>query len=789
MGKDKEQIGEYDWLADTDEEVDAKELEAHYSYMAKIQEVPTAEIGTDSEPVEHKTKVKTDLKLRKEHDIEKMLSMEKQLKFLNEVVYKRSQSIKTIHMMAPKVKECDCLAQKLSRQTESVSKEVHNELSRRFAKLEKHSISLELALQKHKEQVKNDTVWNEKASNVFRKEREQYFKIQDLKAQLQGKNISISKLKKLIEKGKGKSVDTKFDKPSVSVPKANVSEDLSKPVTAQTLPQTARKAVSNTNVLKLGMYRIDNKSTQTRAPQLPQTVRNTNPRVSTSIGVNHNTIVSRPQRKSNQLQDKVVPNNSQIVQLILFIVDFGCTKHMTGNLKLLCNFVEMFLGTVHFGNDQFAPILGYGDLVQGNEVAFRKSTCFVRDLQGNDLLTGNRGSDLCTISLQESTSSTLLCLMAKATPTQAWLWHQRLSHLNFDNINLLSKKDIVFGLPKLKYVKDQLCSSCKLSKAKKSSFKSKAVPSSKGRLNLLYIDLGGPMRVASINGKKYILKKENTYMMMNLPILSVHRHKKTLSLPHTTLLATDLEMCMYALIVSTAEPKNIKEAMADSAWIEAMQEELHQFDRLQDEDQTVICNKLRIVAKGYAHEEGIDFEESFAPVARLEAVRILIAYAAHKSFLIYQMDVKTEFLNGPLKEEVYVAQPDGFVEPNHLENFYRLMKTLYGLKQAPRAWYDELSKFLTSKGFTKVLRYDGDKCDKGGMLTKIELTLEQSQQGVSNDILVSIEGVEKLKRNVWIKGENKAALPTLKVETGSIHMLSIFTKVNSGIEDNTSWTQ
>nr|GFB15725.1 retrovirus-related Pol polyprotein from transposon TNT 1-94 [Tanacetum cinerariifolium] len=139
------------------------------------------------------------------------------------------------------------------------------------------------------------------------------------------------------------------------------------------------------------------------------------------------------------------------------------------------------------------------------EVAFRKSTCFVRDLQGNDLLTGNRRSDLYTIFLQESTSSTPLCLMAKAKPTQAWLWHRRLSHLNFDYINILSKKDIVIVLPKLKYVKDQLCSSCELSKAKRSSFKSKDVPSSKGRLNLLHMDLCGLMRVASINGKKYIL--------------------------------------------------------------------------------------------------------------------------------------------------------------------------------------------------------------------------------------------------------------------------------------------
>ncbi|GJW37206.1 integrase, catalytic region, zinc finger, CCHC-type containing protein [Tanacetum coccineum] len=174
---------------------------------------------------------------------------------------------------------------------------------------------------------------------------------------------------------------------------------------------------------------------------------------------------------------------------------------MTGNLTLLCNFVEKYMGTVRFGNDQFALILGYEDLVQGN-------ITINRDLQGNDLLTGNHGSDLYTISLQETTSSTPICLMAKASPTQAWLWHRRLSHLNFDYINLLSKKDVVIGLPKLKYVKDQLCSSCEVSKAKRSSFKTKAVPSSKGRLNLLHMDLCGPMRVASINGKKYILMKE-----------------------------------------------------------------------------------------------------------------------------------------------------------------------------------------------------------------------------------------------------------------------------------------
>ncbi|GKD86031.1 retrovirus-related pol polyprotein from transposon TNT 1-94 [Tanacetum coccineum] len=110
---------------------------------------------------------------------------------------------------------------------------------------------------------------------------------------------------------------------------------------------------------------------------------------------------------------------------------------------------------------------------------------------------------------------------------------------------------------------------------------------------------------------------------------------------------------------------------------------------------------VRSHPKGYAQKEGIDFEESFAPVARLEVVRLFVVYAAHKSFTVYQMDVKTSFLYGPLKEEVYVNQPDGFVDPYHPDQVYRLKKALYGLKQALRAWYDELSNFLVSKGFSK----------------------------------------------------------------------------------------
>ncbi|GJZ92667.1 retrovirus-related pol polyprotein from transposon TNT 1-94 [Tanacetum coccineum] len=392
---------------------------------------------------------------------------------------------------------------------------------------------------------------------------------------------------------------------------ANLQCDYLKEVdkfTTQILPQNVKIVSKNTNVIAPGMYKLDTRKTQTRTTQLPQDIKKTNKRVSFSTRVIATTSVRRPQLKSNQLEDRVLPNNSEVkikeveeqrrnfkfsknktsvsacndslnvktlhvktskvnfvcvtlgkcvlndnhdlyvlhyincmnnkkkqpiaipisanepkqivnqsvatshqetiasestkknprksfrklhehvsktsnwwyskisppgyqwkpkssalnvkpnlIEIVLFIVDFGCSKHMTGNLKLLSNFVEKFLGTVKFGNDQIAPILRYGDL---------KSTCYIHDLKGNDLLTGSRGTNLYSITLQDTSSPNPICLMAKASLLQAWLCHRRLSYINFDTINLLSKNDIVTGLPKLKFVKDHLCSSFELGKAK-----------------------------------------------------------------------------------------------------------------------------------------------------------------------------------------------------------------------------------------------------------------------------------------------------------------------------------
>nr|GEV39644.1 hypothetical protein [Tanacetum cinerariifolium] len=546
------------------------------------------------------------------------------------------------------------------------------------------------------------------------------------------------------------------------------------------------------------------------------------------------------------------------------------------------------------------------------KVSFRKSTCYIRDLKGNDLLTGSRGTDLYSITLQDTNSPNLICLLAKVTSSQAWLWHRRLSHLNFDTINLLSKNDIVVGLPKLKFVKDHLCSSCELGKAKRKSFHTKTTPSSKRRLQLLHMDLCGPMWVASINGKRYVLvivedysrytwtyflrskdetpevlidflrlvqrglhtqgfftkcqllehlnetalsKEENVhldgenlnkmkekcdtcifvrystqsraYRVFNkrtrvivktihvnfdeLPQMAsdhvsydpgpecqrtvlehdslspgpqcqenVTQADRTLtksneldllfSLMFDELLNGSSQVVSNSFAVSTADAPN-QQMVEEYAQVENDEfinifctpvqdrgetsschvdsSNMHTFyqhhpsehrwtkdhpleqvignpsqsvrtrrqlesdaemcmfaltKNKRYEENTIIQNKSRLVAKGYAQKEGFNFEESFAPVARLEAVRLFTAYAAYKSSIFYQMDVKTAFLYGPLKEEVYVNQPDGFVDPYHLDKVYRLKKALYGLKQAPRAWYDELSTFLVSKGFSKGIQ-------------------------------------------------------------------------------------
>ncbi|GKA19509.1 retrovirus-related pol polyprotein from transposon TNT 1-94 [Tanacetum coccineum] len=340
------------------------------------------------------------------------------------------------------------------------------------------------------------------------------------------------------------------------------------------------------------------------------------------------------------------------------------------------------LATVKIGNDNIATPdsckFALSEVLQCNKSM---------DLKGKDLLTGSRGTDLYSITLQDSPTPNPICLMAKATSSQAWIWHRRLSHLNFDTINLLSKNNIVNGLPKLKFVKDHLCSSCELGKAKRKSFPTKTTPSSKRRLQLLHMDLYGPMRVESINGKKYVLIIVDDYSRYTLTyfLRSKDETPKVL-IDFLTLIQRELHA---QIRIGIRHETSTARTPEQNAIVERQNRTLVEAARTMLSAAKIPlffwAEAIATTSKGYAQKEGIDFEESFAPVAWLEAVRLFVVYVAHKSFPVYQMDVKTAFLYGPLKEEVYVNQPDGFVDPYHPDQVYHLKKALYGLKQAPRA--------------------------------------------------------------------------------------------------------
>ncbi|GJR56217.1 putative reverse transcriptase domain-containing protein [Tanacetum coccineum] len=217
---------------------------------------------------------------------------------------------------------------------------------------------------------------------------------------------------------------------------------------------------------------------------------------------------------------------------------------------------------------------------------------------------------------------------------------------------------------------------------------------------------------------------------VDTPVLTRHKSKNVdeqsfLATIHQKTDPDLLQLCLFSAFLSQEEPKKISEALKDSSWVEAMQEELLQFQiqnvwvlvdcpkgvrpigtkwvlkNKKDERGIVIRNKARLVAQGHTQEEGIDYEEVFAPVARIEAIRLFLAYASYMGFTVYQMDVKSAFLYGTIDEEVYVMQPPGFQDPQFPHKVYKVVKAMYGLHQAPRAWYGTLSKYLLDNGFQR----------------------------------------------------------------------------------------
>nr|GEY49624.1 copia protein [Tanacetum cinerariifolium] len=443
-------------------------------------------------------------------------------------------------------------------------------------------------------------------------------------------------------------------------------------------------------------------------------------------------------------------------------------KRFPNSTSLLVRLFRSVYGTVRFGNDHVAAVLGFGDLQWGNilitrvyfvegldhnlfsvgqfcdsdlEVAFRRNACFVRNLKGVDLLKGHRSTNLYTINLHEIASASPICLMARAYSTKSWLWHQRLSHLNFDTINDLARNDLVSGLLKFKYHKEYLCPSCEQGKSKRASHPPKPILNSRQRLHLLHMNLCGPMRIASINGKR---KPDISFLHVfealcypkndreDIGKLGAKAIADTAPTPtNSSSLATNIpitsqdvnELNPNAMVDSNAFVNpfvNSSTSDAESSSLQNVdpsnmhtfyQPYPHEFQRTKDHplEQVIreplrpvlIRNQLRsdgdmCITNGHLKQVSsgrkrvpprgrIGLEESFALVARMEAIRIFLAHAAHISFTVFQIDVKTAFLHGSLKEDVYVCQPEGFIDVDHPSHVYKLKKALYGLKQAPRA--------------------------------------------------------------------------------------------------------
>ncbi|GKB15717.1 retrovirus-related pol polyprotein from transposon TNT 1-94 [Tanacetum coccineum] len=646
-----------------------------------------------------------------------------------------------------------------------------------------------------------------------------------------------------------------------------------------------------------------NNNTQTHVEQ--QKVQKTNVPMIPYTGVNSFTKASWSKPRSNTKNNRILPaksdtkkkveacprnNKSKLKQknrvdssisstctIVLWYLDSGCSKHMMGNRSRLKNFMKKFIGTIRLG--QYCNL----DL----EVAFKKHLCYVRKEDGMDLLIGSRGSNLYTIYVEDMMKSSPICLLSKASKNKLWLWHRRLNHLNFGTINNLTRKDLVRGLPRLKFKKEHLCSTCQLGKSKKYTHKHKSKNTIMEVLHTLHMDLCGPMRVQSINGKKYILVimddysrfiwvkflrskdetpdfvikflkqiqcrhlspkiyfenssaerrcrktksyscgscSENADIFKNSDVSmgrsffgalcyptndseDLGKLKATIDIgifvgyapngkglvpnpvpaaPYVPPTNKDLEILFQPIFdeyleppsverpvhaapavpvpvvsagtpfsttidedapstshspssseiqppishqcvaarptiednpfaqaedhpfvnVFAPEPSSKESSLGDVSSAESNQViQLHNHLGKWSKDHpidNVIGNPSRLAStrKQLATNEGIDFEESVAPVTRIEAIRIFISNAASKNMIIYQMDVNTAFLNGELKEEVYVSQPEGFLDPDHPTHVYRLKKALYGLKQALRAWYNTLSRFLLDNKFSK----------------------------------------------------------------------------------------
>nr|GEU36792.1 hypothetical protein [Tanacetum cinerariifolium] len=470
------------------------------------------------------------------------------------------------------------------------------------------------------------------------------------------------------------------------------------------------------------------------------------------MSFNHDKCVMKSLKFIKKPPVNKVQRVKQVVQIVLWYLDSGCSKHMVEDRSRLWNFLKNFNGTVRFENDHFGAIMGYGDYVLDLKVTFRKHPCYVRDVNSVDLIKGNHGTNLYTIFVEDMMKSSPICLLSKTLKNKSWLWHRRLNHLNFGTINDLAQKDLVRGLPRLKFEKDHLCSAYQVGKSQKYSHKSKSKNTNLEVFNTLHMDLCGPIRVKTINGKKYILVIfEDYYSIGPEPILLTSGQislgiipDHVPAAPYVPPTNKDLEILFQPMFNEYFEPPGVERLVYPALAVPVpviSAGTLSSPTIDQDVLLTIYSLSSSVLQPTISHqgvtarptikdspfsqsdndpfvnvftlepssdesssgdEEGIDFEESFAPVARIEAIRIFNAKATNKNMIIYQMDVKTAFWNDELKEEVYVSQPEAFIDPDHPIHVYHLKKDLYAYADVDHADCQDTSRSMS--GSAQFLR-------------------------------------------------------------------------------------
>nr|GEU43709.1 hypothetical protein [Tanacetum cinerariifolium] len=730
------QAEQVDWLKYMDEEIDEQELEAHYSFMAKIQEVLPPESNSIVEPLEqvhndveynmfanvrqhfeqpestgntclvvkNDSNVTPDSPYMCDNDIQTYQNAEDERAALANLIanLKLDTEFKRYKAFNERTVDYDKLKRTLN-ETLGLLAQKEIDINEGF-KVKAYEISV--VKEKHDELVKQSLLTKSHYEGLVKE------KTKDSKPSVLGKPSPFSD-----------SLERKSFLQTKSVPKANVSESLSKPVTTQILPQTTRQAVK----IKPGMYLIDIRTTQTRAPQLPQTSRNTNPHVSTSTNVIHKTNVSRPQLKSTQMKDKVMPNqlcsSCEVSKAKRSSFKIKVVPSLKGRLNLLHMDLCGLMRVASINENKYILVIiddyfryTWTLFLRGTEFlnktlhAFFKEERIKHQTSTSRTPTQNGVVERRNYTLVEAARTMILAFKlplffwTEAIAAACYTQNRSIIILNHEKHNITSSMtrnlqfdtfaSLVAPIQQLRHNKSWIFFSvlctvnfyCRYFNVNNSNSPTKNSKQQDTPPTTNIHSSTEPTNPSNVNAEEnndnqaedtYFLEDEfinpfNTSVReiaesfscnidnSNMhtfyqPYDSKYRWKKDHPLeqvfgnPSKPLqtrrkLATDPKMCMFALTVSTAEIKTIKEAMADSAWIEAMQEELHQFDRLQvlelvekpfgknviklkwlwknkkDEDQTVIRNKARLVAKGCTQEEGIDFEESFAPVARLEAV-------------------------------------------------------------------------------------------------------------------------------------------------------------------------